>query len=229
MKTINILFLLISFHCASQLRPGFYTQGSWRGFNYIEEQFNLTGAFTLHLNKLTTGLAIGAECWYVEKSLNFDPTDAMKPSFTGKIEPWFGLQSNLFHSNVFFSANLGARFYFLNQLNDSLSLKDKGTGLAISSRQAINSLPNYYPNSNTPMKAGFYYVTKMPFTILTRVNIGYEFNRIQVSAFIMPYWIRFHYENATHSDNKGETFIFFYDVGLGVNYTLPHKKEKANT
>ena len=91
-------------------------------------------------------------------------------------------------------------------------------------------MPNYLAGDpNYPMKAAENYVTKMPITFLTRVNIGYAFKRLKISAFVMPYWVRFHYQNAAFPERKGKTFLFFYDIGLGINYTLPFKKKEAKT
>lgn len=229
---LNSLLIMFVLHFPmlvfSQFKHDIGISSSWRQFNYLEQQMNYTGEYNVHLNKFTAAVGIGVEYWYIKKSTFSNPSLEMKPTYIGKIESWLGFESKLFNSGVFFSANIGTRFYCFNQLENSLSLSDNYRGIILHhySRQTINGLPNYYPNSNVSNKAQFYYVTKMPITFLTRVNLGYAFKRFKVSAFIMPYWVRFHYENATYPERKGKTSIFFYDLGLGVNYTLPQKKKE---
>ncbi|AEA43802.1 hypothetical protein [Fluviicola taffensis] len=235
MRRTILLFVIIAqlpVFVVAQMKHDIGLSSSWRQFNYLEKQINLTGEYTIHLHKFNAGVGLGAECWYINRSTLTNPSVAMKPSFTGKLEPWIGFETKLFHSSVFVSANVGTRFYFLNQLRDSLILSEKSDNHFIingGSKQHVLNTPNFIPGTNYPIKGKYYYVTKMPIAFLTRVNVGYAFKRFKISAFVMPYWVRFHYENAGFSERKGKTFLFFYDIGLGVNYTLPFKKKEKKT
>lgn len=219
----NLVFL--PFFGLSQFKHEIGLSGSWRQFNYAEKQVNLIGNYAIQLNSFTASIGIGVESWYV----NHMDFSTMSQSNTGKIETTIGFSQNINHSNVFVFGDVGFRFYFLNQVRDSISLSNYyNYQITSGSRQYIENLPLYYPDGSSE-KGQFSYVSGMPFTFLTRFGLGYEFNRFKIRLFVIPYWVRFHYENASNPSITGKKFNFFYDIGLGINYTLPQKKEKSNS
>ncbi|AEA43803.1 hypothetical protein [Fluviicola taffensis] len=231
MRRTILLFVIIAqlpVFVVAQMNHDIGICSSWRGIETSKEAINLTVDYNFHLSKFTSGVSLGAECWYINSSNFSKPNSLMKPSFTGKVEPWIGFETKLFHSGVFLSTQIGTRFYFLNQLTDSLSLFDDH--LSVSSRKYVNSLStspqDIYGDSEKGRSA---YITAMPLALLTKVNIGYAFKNVKISAFVMPYWVRFHYENAVDPTRTGKTFLFFYDLGLSLHYTLPFKKKEKKT
>lgn len=222
-----LLVVLLPFFAQSQFKHDVGLSSSWREFRKRERQINVTAEYAIYWKKFTAGVGIGGECWYHEYPFS-NPNRFMQPSYTAKIEPWLGFESSLFHSGVFISAKIGIRFYFLNQLLDSLNLVKsyyyENLQLGDYSRHYVETLPNF--DLYGPTKGSVYYVTKMNVFFLPKFSLGYAFERVKISAFVMPYKVRFHYQNAADPDKKGETKLFFYDVGLSVNYRLPLKKKE---
>ncbi len=228
MKSIVILIIMCStIRVNAQFKQNVGLNGSYRSFNHLEQAINGALEYTVSNENFLFGVNIGRERWYNVGKLG--DINYMQPSYSWKLEEWIGIQRNLFQSHFFLSANFGTRIYFRNQIKDSLCLSNENNFRIIGgSKNNIESLPLNVPgpNSYQQIRGKYSYVTAMPFAILTRMDFGYAFERFKIRAFIMPYWVRFHYENAADASIKGKTYNFFYDLGLGVNYTLPKKKKK---
>lgn len=195
-------------------------------------QNNYTLGAGLSINLFHTKIAFGMEKWYVDPSdwLHHENTSILYPKLTAlKGEAWIGFILPISQSNVSFGLDYGQRFYFNHQVEKTIVLyqyhdRPKFTDnllLSGNNREFLTNFSSPYSTLNDYAK-----VTKMRTAFLFKAYVGYSNKNYGLNIYYMPYFIRFHYQNAADATKTGKNYLLFHDVGVGLSYTFSNKSKK---
>jgi hypothetical protein len=244
MRLNGLLFLFI---CAGKLSA----QVNYRveydfsmRINNTHSQFNNGVSIGITHKNMNVKACLGYENWFLNsKMLKRNPYVSdygYSPQSAFKSELWIGYASPVFKTHINIGMEYGLRFYFPNQVEDSLSMYgyndpdqlNEGLHLTKINRATFDQFVPFaeYNDVNGVLfhaLQDYYFITKMRMAHLLRVHVGYTYKSFQLKLFYMPYLIRFEYQNARYPEKTGSNYLFFHDVGASISYTFPKRnKEK---
>lgn len=214
--------------------------------NNAHSQFSNVIGFGMSYKKMTAIACLGYENWFLNpKMLKRNPYVSdygYSPQSAFKSELWIGYTLPIFKTHINIGMEYGLRFYFPNQVEDSLSMHgyndpfqlNEGLHLTEINRGTFDQFvpfAEYNSINDVSFHAlqDYYFTTKMRMAHLFRVHVGYTYKSFQLKLFYMPYLIRFKYQNARYPERTGSNYLFFHDVGASISYTLPKRiKEKSD-
>lgn len=192
----------------------------------------------LSIKKVHFKLLGGVEKWYVKQaSVSYYPShDYYYSHSTLKTDLSMGYVTNISTTQLRVGIFYGWRFYFNNEVRDSVTLITSGSNRLFSKDYQLSTinrstLAKINPYEQSTIINGIVYgaldeyaiVTRMPYAQFIRLNVGYTFKQFALDAYYMPYLIRFHYQNAANHNITGKNYLLFHDVGIGLSYTFSSK------
>jgi hypothetical protein len=171
-------------------------------------------------------LGLGREDWYLEY---FDNIYFTNPSIYNAHCRTYKISTSIEHeflistSKLSINTGLGVKMYFLNQLKDSLS----------SIYGDLNTTrPSYLQDAkdkNIDLLNGidldnFAFITSVPYSFTANIALQYTFKKWGLKLYYQPYFMKIKYETVK-SSKRGSNFIFYNNIGLGINYPLNFKKK----
>jgi len=177
-------------------------------------------------NKVFSSFQVGREDWNL---LYFSDNNYYKTSSynthcrTYKIAALLEYQFSIPKTKLSIRVGGGAKVYFLNQMKDSLSLL--GNYLHSLKPKVLLNAPD---NISDPFKnKGLYYfsfITSVPYALTTNLAVQYNFKKYALKIYFEPYLMFVQYKNSKNF-TRGSTFIYYNNIGLGINYPLNFKKK----
>jgi hypothetical protein len=177
-------------------------------------------------NKTIGYLGFGREDWYLKyfnNSYSTNPSVYNAHCNTYKISGLIEYQFYMIKSKLSINVSVGAKIYFLNQLKDSLSSiygnlsTMRPPYLQDVKEQNINIL-------NGLELDDWAFLTSVPYAITTNIALQYSFKKWGLKLYYQPYFMKIKYETVK-SSTEGSNFVFYSNVGLGINYPLNFKKK----
>jgi hypothetical protein len=72
-------------------------------------------------------------------------------------------------------------------------------------------------------------ITSVPYAFTANIAMQYSFKKLALKIYYQPYFMKIKYETVK-SSTEGSNFVFYNNLGLGINYPLNFKKkEKQNS
>ena len=224
------LFLLLGFYSNAQMSYFVEYNGSVKTdvTDLIPlKDFNLSNSISFGIMKkrIFFSVGVGREDWnirYFHKS--HSPSSIfVKHSSTYKFSTMAERQFLIPKTKLSIRLGVGGKFYFLNHLKDSFTYaSDENFISGISASIFENEAPYWIESEYNR----YSYITNMPFAILGNIAMQYSFKKWGIKFYYEPYLMRVRYKNPNVEPDKGATFIFFNDIGIGVNYQLNFKKKR---
>jgi hypothetical protein len=183
-------------------------------------------SFGVKINKILFSLGVGREDWYLQY---FDNIYFTNPSIYNAHCRTYKIATSIEHeflistSKLSINTGLGVKMYFLNQLKDSLS----------SIYGDLNTTrPSYLQDAkdkNIDLLNGidldnFAFITSVPYSFTANIALQYTFKKWGLKLYYQPYFMKIKYETVK-SSKRGSNFIFYNNIGLGINYPLNFKKK----
>ena len=219
------LFLLLGFYSNAQMSYFVEYKGSVRVNSQSDNEFSNSLLLGIKRKNSSFSIGVGREDW---KYNMFGNRIKGTKSFYGHCSTYktmFNFNHNFKIPKTKISILAGVEYdlYFGGNLNDSLSLSfSSGKYLFRFSRNYLYQMPY-----NSSEYHGVYSaVSETPFSIKAHIALQYNFKKCTLRLYYEPYMMRFHYTDVKYADNKGKTFLFFNDIGIGLNYPLNFKKKQ---
>ena len=193
-------------------------------------------SFGIEKNKTLYSLALGREDWFLNF---FDNGVVNRPQLntyycrTHKLTPMIERQFVIPKSNFSFRLGVGWKFFFLNQMKDSLSYSLDREFFRVTKPSVISSLdPNVSQTDINGVtfksKDEYYYITSVPYALTANFAIQYSFKKWAIKLQYEPTLMRVKTRNAANSNVKSSVFFFYNNIGLGINYPLNFKKKEKS-
>jgi hypothetical protein len=194
-------------------------------------------SFGVKTNKMMYSIALGREDWFLNF---FDNGVVNRPQLntyycrTHKLTPMIERQFVIPKSNFSFRLGVGCKFFFLNQMKDSLSYSLDREFFRVTKPSVISALD---PNISETIIDGvtfkskdeYYYITSVPYALTANFAIQYSFKKWAIKLQYEPTLIRVKTRNAANSNLKSSVFFFYNNIGLGINYPLNFKKKEKTS
>lgn len=231
MKLVITFCLLISLCSNAQMEYFVGYNGSIliEGINLNNLTLSNTLSFTAKKNKTIFSLGIGREDWKYDYFLRSDsksPAARNYHSSTFKIVPKIEREFAIADTKLSIIIGLGGKFYFVNQLKDSLSSKNIQNEF---SNVRPSKLLIKGPNVDYTYMKEFDLITKMPLAILGSFAVHYRYKKCNFKLYYEPSFVLVKSKNA-FDFSKERTRLFFYnDIGVGLNYQINFKKKEKNS
>ncbi len=238
-----ILFLAIALNINGQMH--YYVEYNFLAKNKFVDLNNPVHAivsnnisFGIKKNKMMYSIALGREDWFLNQ---FEKSNIKKPQFftyyfrTYKLTPMIERQFFISKSNFSLRLGMGCKFFFLNQMKDSLSYSLDREFFRVTKPSVISALD---PNISQTIINGvtfnskdkYYYITSVPYALTANFAIQYAFKKWAIKLQYEPTLMRVKTRNAANSNLKSSVFFFYNNIGLGINYPLNFKqKDKQNS
>ena len=212
--------------------------------NNTHSQLNNSVGFGITHKNINVKACLGYEKWFLNSTMlkrnPYISDYGYSPQSAFKSELWIGYTLPVFKTHINIGMEYGLRFYFPNQVEDSLSmygyndpdLLSEGLRLTKINRATFDQFVPFAEHNNINDVSfhalqDYYFITKMRLAHLLRVLVSYTYKSFQLKLFYMPYLIRFKYQNARYPEKTGSNYLFFHDVGASISYTFP-KRNKVN-
>ncbi len=232
MRLTIIIFLFIYVHSFGQKEFLIEYTSSIRAPDYLDDLIlsnNLSIGYKK--NKTIYSVGFGREDWYLKyfnKSYSTNPSIYNAHCRTYKVSDSVERQFFIIKSKLSLNLGLGIKTYFLNQIRDSLS---RGVHGNLSSRR-----PPYLQDAkeknidklNGVDLDNLAFITSVPYAFTANFALQYSFKKWGLKLYYQPYFMKIKYETVK-SSTEGSNFVFYNNIGLGINYPLNfNKKEKTS-
>ena len=178
-------------------------------------------------NNVFSSIQIGREDWnlrYFSNNNYYKNSSYNTHCRTYKISALLEYQFSIPKTKLSIRVGGGAKVYFLNQMKDSLSLL--GDYLHSLKPKVLINAPD---NLTNPFKdiglVYFSFITSVPYALTTNLAVQYNFKKCALKFYFEPYLMFVQYKNAKDF-KRGSTFIFYNNLGIGINYPLNFKKKE---
>ena len=190
--------------------------------------------FGIKKNKTLFSLGFGREDWYLhyfENNYSTNPSIYNAHCRTYKVSTLLEQQFFLIKSKLSLNLGIGGKFYFLNQMKDSLShTVYNGHSLSTLKPSALLKANDTYDNPYQGVGKEYYgYLTSVPFAFIANLALQYRFKKLGLKFYYEPYFIRINYKNAKDF-RVGTKLAFYNNIGVAASYPLNFKKkDKQNS
>jgi len=235
MKLTLLFIFLFVFNSNSQLKYFVeYNASINKGFDRIRPITDLIFSNSLTFNvkneKFIYSLGLGREDW----NFDFFRRRIDNPSLfsyycnTYKVIPQIEREFSIPKTKISINIGVGLKIYFKNQLKDSLT-KGFGNILQIKPSTLMKLNPSSFSNKLDGVIFGsledYNYITNIPYAIKCNLAFQYNFKTWGIKMYLEPYIMNLRYQNAKNVLNQGSSFIFFLDLGIGINHAIVFKKK----
>jgi hypothetical protein len=195
--------------------------------------FNNYISIGIKKDKMLYSLGSGREDWFLYFFSDYPIKNQVYNYHfrTFHITPMIEREFKLPKSNFSFRSGVGCKFYYLNQMKDSLSFSFNPQILNSTKPSAISVLNPYASQTvingvTFKSKDEYYYITSVPYALTANFAIQYAFKKWAIKLQYEPTLMRVKTRNAANSNLKSSVFFFYNNLGLGINYPLNFKKKE---
>jgi len=238
-----ILFITLSFYSFGQLEyfieynyliKNRFLDIDFDGKDLNHLVFNNYISIGIKKDKMLYSLGSGREDWFLYFFSDYPIKNQVYNYHfrTFHITPMIEREFKLPKSNFSFRSGVGCKFYYLNQMKDSLSFSFNPQILNSTKPSAISALNPYASQTvvngvTFNSKDKYYYITNVPYALTANFAIQYSFKKWAIKLQYEPTLIRVNTRNAVNSNLKSSVFFFYNNIGIGVNYPLNFKKKEG--
>jgi hypothetical protein len=209
-----------------------FTDIDFDGKDLNDLVFNNYISIGIKKDKMLYSLGSGREDWFLYFFSDYPIKNQVYNYHfrTYHLTPMIEREFKIPKSNFSFRLGVGCKFYYLNQMKDSLSFSFNPQILNSTKPSAISALNSYASQTvidgvTFKSKDEYYYITSVPYALTANFAIQYSFKKWAIKLQYEPTLIRVKTRNAANSNLKSSVFFFYNNIGLGVNYPLNFKKK----
>jgi hypothetical protein len=233
MKLVLALFLLICINLNAQKRYFIEYKFAVLGFlSHVDLTVSNNISFGIKKDKTLFSIGLGREDWnlyYFDKPF-YAPTLFNYYSSTCSFSSLLEQKLLLPKTKLSINLGLGAKFYFSNNLSNKYTLDVYNNKLGPLKPSALSKFsPFKDENTIEGVAVGsidrYRYISSIPYAITTTLAVQYNFKKLALKIYFEPYFMRIKYNSAIDPSKKGNLFIFYNNLGFGINYPLNFKKK----